>query len=140
MIELLRKLAHLLVVIVGWVGFVWLWLLVAARPWDSQGLTWLIVGSLILMPLLTGAWVLHNRSLYRRKGERQAVATADMGYAHDWHGRSVQADWAALRRSRSVLIEVEGEHKRYHGSLIDKPARSPMPAHRPAVAQDSLLK
>lgn len=139
-IELLRKLVHLLVVVIGWVGFVWLWLLVAARPWDSQGLIWLIVGSLVLVPLLTGAWVLHNRSLYRRKGERQGVATADMRYAHDWHGRSVRADWAALRRSRAVLIEVEGTHKRYHGSFIDKPIHSPMPARRPAVAQDSLLK
>lgn len=141
-IEILKPLAHLLVVVIGWVGFVWLWLLVAARPWDSQGLTWLILGSLLLMPLITGAWVLHNRSLHRRKGDRQAVATADMSYAQDWHGREVQADWATLRRSRRVIIEVEGEHKRYRGGLADEPrpkamARAHPGGPRPTVTQDS---
>jgi len=114
----LKRLGHLLVVVIGWIGFVWLWLLVAKRPWESQGLMWLIFGSLFAAPLLTGAWVLHNRSLHRRKGERQAVATADMSYAQDWHGRSVLADWAALRQSRLVLISIEGERKLYHGSRL----------------------
>ncbi len=123
----MRKLAHLLVVALGWIAFAWMWLLVAARPWDSRGLVWLILGSLLLMPLLTGAWVLHNRSLHRRKGERQSVARADMGYAQDWHGRQVQADWSALRRSRVVMISVEGERKLYHGGLSDDAPTAPQP-------------
>ena len=126
---LLLKLAHLMGVVVGWVGFVWLWLLVAARPWDSQGLVWLILGSLLVAPLLTGAWVLHNRSLHRRKGERQAVAAADMGYSRDWHGRTVQADWDTLRHSRLVLVRVDGERKIFEGSLIagSEPAAAALP-------------
>lgn len=142
--ELLRKLAHLLVVVIGWVGFVWLWMLVAARPWDSQGLTWLILGSLVLMPLLTGAWVLHNRSIHRRKGDRQAVAPVSMAYAHDWHGRTVQADWDVLRRSRYVTVEVKGDHKRYLGGHSEEPGLQALaPARtsgsRHAVMQDSPL-
>jgi hypothetical protein len=143
--ELARNLAHLLVVVVGWVGFVWLWLLVAARPWDSQGLTWLILGSLVLMPLLTGAWVLHNRSIHRRKGDRQAVSPVDMGYAHDWHGRAVQADWDVLRRSRSVIVEVKGDHKHYlvghteePGLQVLAPARTSGSRH--VAMQDSPLE
>lgn len=141
----LQKLAHLLVVVIGWVGFVWLWWLVAARPWESQGLIWLILGSLLVVPLITAAWVLHNRSLHRRKGDRQAVAPVSMDYAHDWHGRTVQADWAALRRSRAAIIEVDGAHKRYLGSHIDEPWREPLPAARPggsrhAVTQNSPLE
>ena len=111
--HLLRKLLHLLVVVLGWVGFVWLWWLVAARPWESQRLVWLILGSLILAPLITGLWVLHNRALYKRKGERQAVAAADASYAHDWHGRTVQADWPSLQSARRIVVSVDGEHKRY---------------------------
>ena len=111
--RLLRKLLHLLVVVLGWVGFVWLWWLVAARPWESQRLVWLILGSLILAPLITGLWVLHNRALYKRKGERQAVAAADASYAHDWHGRTVQADWPSLQGARRIVVSVDGEHKRY---------------------------
>lgn len=136
----LRKLAHLLLVVLGWVGFVWMWTLVASRPWDSRGLVWLIVGALIVMPLLTGAWVWHNRALARRKGERRSVAAVDMSYAQDWHGRRVHADWAALRASRLVLIQVEGEDKRYHGLRAD-PARSADPAPtRPGALHDAPIK
>lgn len=136
----LRKLAHLLLVVFGWVGFVWMWTLVAARPWDSRGLVWLIVGALIVMPLLTGAWVWHNRALARRKGERRSVAAVDMSYAQDWHGRRVHADWAALRASRLVLIQVEGQDKRYHGLRAD-PARSADPAPtRPGALHDAPIE
>lgn len=141
----LRKLAHLLMVVLGWVGFAWMWSLVAARPWESQRLVWLIIGSLVLLPLITGAWVWHNRSLSRRKGERLANIKADMSYARDWHGRTVQADWAALRRSRVVLVEVDGAHKRFVDSPIDaaqNDAMPPMPpdANRAAAAQTVAMK
>lgn len=112
----IRKLIHLLVVVFGWIGFVWLWLLVAARPWESRGLVWLILGSLVIAPLVTGAWVLHNRSLYRRKGERQAVAAADTRYTRDWHGREVQADWRKLREARLVVIGIDGDRKLYRSA------------------------
>lgn len=142
-----RKLAHLLLIVIGWVGFVWMWTLVASRPWESRGLMWLIVGALIVMPLLTGAWVWHNRALARRKGERRGLPAVDMTYAHDWHGRQVQADWTALRASRLVLIQVESDHKRYHGGLADtarsadaapEPAPAALPATLPAVTQGRL--
>lgn len=138
----LRKLAHLLLVVLGWVGFVWMWTLVASRPWDSRSLVWLIVGSLVVMPLLTGAWVLHNRALARRKGERRSVASVDMSYAHDWHGRQVHADFPALRASRLVLVQVEGKHKRYHGLRADSPRAAPSaPAPtRPGALHDVPIK
>ncbi|HMO44826.1 MAG TPA: hypothetical protein PKB14_02200 [Rubrivivax sp.] len=131
----MRKLAHLLVLALGWIGFVWMWLLVAARPWDSRVLVRLILGSLLLVPLLTGAWVLHNRSLHRRKGERRSVARADMSYAQDWHGRQVQADWSALHHSRVVLISVEGGRKLYRGgSSGNTPAAmQPLPSRAAAA-------
>ncbi|HPO19045.1 MAG TPA: hypothetical protein PLO07_07610 [Rubrivivax sp.] len=138
----LRKVAHLLLVVFGWAGFVWMWSLVASRPWDSRGLVWLIVGSLVVMPLLTGAWVLHNRALARRKGERRSVASVDMGYEHDWHGRRVHADFGALRASRLVLIQVEGEDKRYHGLRADAPraaGAAPAPT-RPGALHDAPMK
>lgn len=140
--DLPRRLAHLLLVAVGWVGFVWMWSLVAARPWESQRLVWLIAGSLLVAPLFTAAWVLHNRSIHRRKGERRAVAAADTRYTHDWHGRSVHADWAALRRSRVVLVEVVDGRKRYQGDRVPpppQPAAMPPPLRQP-VAEHLAMK
>jgi hypothetical protein len=111
-----RALAHGLLVVVGWVGFVWLWALVARRPWESAPLVWLTGGSLLAAPLLTALWVRHNRSIHRRKGERRSVANVDTGYARDWHGRPVRANWEMLARSRYVTIEVVDGHKLYRGA------------------------
>jgi hypothetical protein len=137
-LEPLNRLLHLLVVVLGWVGFAWMWVLVSARPWESDRLLWLIAGSLLIVPLLTGAWVVHNRSIHRRKGERRAVTDVALNYAHDWHGRAVQADWASLQRSRVVLVSVEGERKIFCGSRIDAPEHRTPPAAarraRPAAA------
>jgi hypothetical protein len=104
---------HALIVGGGWAGFAWMWWLVAAQPWDVQRLVWLIAGSVVLLPLATAAWVRHNREIFRRKGERRSVADVDPGYARDWHGRAVMADWAALATARHVLVTVDGACKRY---------------------------
>ena len=129
--DVLRKLIQFLVVVLGWVGFVWLWVLAAARPWESERLVWLIVGSFLVLPLVTGAWVLHNRALYKRKGERRAVAVAEMIYTHDWHGREVQADWLRLKRNRLVHISADGGRKVYRPDTPDEDesAVAPPAAH-----------
>ncbi len=111
-------LGHALLLVIGWVGFVWLWLLVARRPWESHGLVLLIAGSAIVAPLLTALWVWHNRRLYRRKGERRAVAFAPTDYPHDWHGRPVHADWAALASSPVVMIEVDAAGRKLYRAHI----------------------
>lgn len=115
------KLAHVVVVALGWAGFVWMWLLVGRQPWESARLYWLIAGSIVVLPLVTGAWVWHNRALYRRKGERRAVARAEAAYAYDWHGRSVDADWQDLKHSRYVTVSVSGRRKLYRNAAPAMP-------------------
>lgn len=104
-----KELLRILIVVLGWIGFVWMWVLVGRRPWDTSGLVWLIVGTLIIAPLLTLAWVLHNRAIFRRKGERKLLVAADCSYRSDWHGRSVSADWAQLQRSRFVTVDLDAD-------------------------------
>lgn len=113
-----REILQVLIVALGWIGFVWLWVLVGRQPWDSSSLVWLILGSLIVLPVVTLVWVMHNRALFKRKGERRGVAPADLGYRHDWNGRRVDADWAALRASSMVSIDVAGPVKTYRDTAI----------------------
>lgn len=128
----LREFSRLLLVALGWVGFVWMWVLVARRPWESDRLVWLVLGSLLILPLLTFAWIRHNRSLYRRKGERRAVTRASPAYDHDWHGRVVEADWAALLRARCIDISVHGNRKLYRDT--SPPRTGPPEDHAPPAA------
>jgi hypothetical protein len=122
---------HAAIVVGGWAGFGWMWWLVAGQPWDVQRLVWLIAGSIVVLPLATAAWVRHNRAIHQRKGERRSVASADLGYARDWHGRAVQADWPALAAARHVLVAVDGDLKRY---VDARPARPPRPRPSPPAA------
>jgi hypothetical protein len=116
-----REILQVLIVASGWIGFVWLWVLVGRQPWDSSRLLWLIAGSFVVLPLVTLAWVIHNRAIFRRKGERLGVPEADFSYRNDWHGRRVDADWATLRASRYITIGVEGDVKAYRATGIDFP-------------------
>lgn len=122
-----EELLRILVVIGGWIGFVWMWLLVGRQPWDSGRLVWLILGTLIVVPLLTFAWVLHNRAIFRRKGERRGASASDFSYATDWHGRTVSADWAQLQRSRFVTVGVNGSVKSYRCGSMDIARSLPAP-------------
>jgi hypothetical protein len=121
-ISLWRRLGQALVVALGWIGFVWMWILVAQRPWEVRNLVWLIGASLVLLPLVTFYWVWHNRAIYRRKGPRRGVASVDESYVRDWNGRHVQADWPVLRHARSVTVQLQGEAKQY--ALGAAPARA----------------
>lgn len=121
----LRTLIHLVVVAGGWVGFVWMWIVVARQPWDSVRLVWLIVGSFVIAPVLTAAWVAHNRAIHRRKGERRAVAVADTRYRRDWRRRVVKADWAAMAVSPVVTIDIDEDGcKRYLGVASSRASRA----------------
>lgn len=97
---------------------VW-WLVWRHFPAQTDPVTdllWLGVFSL-LTTLITALWVLHNISLYRRKGPRRSVPSAFWDYSHDVAGRPVDADFDALRTAQVVTIELDGapghERKRY---------------------------
>ncbi len=112
-----QRLIHLLFVVLGWVGFVWLWWKVTTRPWDSADLMILIVGSLIALPAVTLIWVVHNLALHRRKGPRSHVPIRRFVYDKDWNGREVDANWLELSGARIVVIDVDDKGKRYRAGV-----------------------
>ena len=108
-----QPLAHAIGVVGGWALFAWAWHDVASKPWDTESLWLLIVGSLLAAPAITAAWVLHNLAIYRRKGPRRGVPAVDARYDRDFNGREVKADWQALSSARFVVVELHGAEKRY---------------------------
>jgi hypothetical protein len=108
---------HLLMLALGWGLFVLGWWRVATRPWQSDDLRLLFIGSLLVFPVLTVAWVLHNVGIHRRKGPRKAVPAVREQYDTDFLGRTVKADWPALQQARAVTITVEGDTKHFQVGL-----------------------
>ena len=106
-------LLHTLAVAAGWLLFAFCWWLVLQQPRDGSALRNLIIGALVVMPTLTVAWVVHNVGIHRRKGPRLAGAPVPLVYDIDFNGRRIEADWAVLQQTRSVIIERLGEVKRY---------------------------
>ena len=113
-----QRLLHLIALAVGWGLFFWGWYDVLGQNWDTTALIWLIVGSVVLMPAMTFAWVLHNVGIHRRKGPRTGLRKVDEAYRHDWNGREIAADFAALARANVVVIDVEGKRKVYRAGGV----------------------
>jgi len=128
-----QRLLHVVALAVGWGLFVWGWHDVLGQQWNTTALIWLIAGSLVLLPAMTIAWVLHNVGIHRRKGPRTGLRKVDESYRHDWNGREVSADFAALARASVVVIDVEGKRKVYRAGGI-------LPAVPWTVTQTPLLR
>ena len=102
-----------LLVVAGWGLFVWLWSLVIDQPYDARALRMLVAGCLVVVPVATLAWVLHNVGIHRRKGPRRNVLNIGSNYRVDFKGRRIIADWKLLDRARHVEIGVAGDLKFY---------------------------
>jgi hypothetical protein len=113
-----RRLLHLAALAVGWGLFFWAWNDVLGQHWETEFLMWLVAGSVVILPLVTTAWILHNVKIFRRKGPRMASRKVEETYLHDWNGREISADFAALARAAVVVIDVEGKRKVYRGGGV----------------------
>jgi len=108
-----ERVLHLVALAVGWTLFVWGWYDVSNQPWDTTALKWLVGGSLVVLPLFTVAWIVHNVGIHRRKGPRTHLREVDDSYRHDWNGREISADLATVRGAPIVVIRIEGGRKIY---------------------------
>jgi hypothetical protein len=106
---------HAIVVASGWGifgGFWWLVLLQKSHQLFTQ-IAWLLAGALILLPVVTLYWVMHNRGIYARKGPRRQVQVVETPYAQDWAGRPVRAQFGQLRLAQRITVDSIGEEKHF---------------------------
>ena len=109
-----HTLSHVLLVLLGWFIFGWFWwkVLFKQSPHPAD-ITLLVLASLVIVPLITLYWVLHNRGIYSRKGPRQEVRSIVEIYDQDWAGRPVKARFEELRQSRLVIINSSSGEKHF---------------------------
>lgn len=108
---------HIVLVVFGWVLFGGFWWLVLQQGSNSlSSIVWLISAALVLLPVITLYWVLHNRGIYDRKGPRRQVQVIEKTYAQDWAGRPVRADFGKLRQTRLITIDSTADEKRFLAS------------------------
>lgn len=113
--EVSSRLVHDLVALVGWMVLAALWWRVVTVT-DLGLLRTLVVvvaGSFAVNALVSTLWVRHNQRIFRRKGARTGAPTAPLVYDRDWTGRPVTADWNVVRAASLVVVDVDGEHKRF---------------------------
>lgn len=115
-----QRVAHILVLSLGWLLFFGGWLMVARNPAAQLGapkLATLIIGSVLAFPLITLLWVRHNVGIYVRKGPRRTSANPALDYKQDWHGLPVTGDWPALQAAPHVIVGIR------EGTKYFEPAR-----------------
>lgn len=105
---------HAILVIVGWCLFGGFWYAVLLQKSHSlSNIVWLLASALILLPVITLYWVLHNRGIHSRKGPRQQVQVVEASYEQDWAGRPVHANFDQIKLAYLVTIESTAEQKRF---------------------------
>lgn len=97
---------------VSWLAFAFAWWFVLQR--DPR--TWVVelvvpVVSLLVVTVLTLAWVRHNLGIYERKGPRRGVPGTGAPYTHDSLGRVLVLP--SLDTARVVRVDVQSGTKRY---------------------------
>lgn len=110
-----RRVAHLLLIAIGWALFALFWFAIfyrntggeALRTFGMLGLAFLGIGFVNLV------WVWFNVGIYRRKGSRIEVPEAHFRYRHDALGRAIAApEWDAIRAGSVVDVTIEEAQRR----------------------------
>ena len=94
-----------------------------------------MVVSVLLLPILVYLWILHNLRVARRwrarRGERQ---DPHEDFHEDFLGRSLAGtDLHTLQGARELVIELQGEHKRYRAADSDAADGRPGPGAEEAT-------
>jgi len=122
---MIRRIAHILFAGASWILFVDYWILVLGQP-VSSGLRvalGFIVISLVLVPLLVYLWILHNLRVSRQKRRRRSRRDPGEDFREDFLGRSLAgSDLRSLQAAQELVVELDGERKRYRAAGRDAAA------------------
>ena len=116
-----RRLLHTFIALAGWVLFAYWWTVVFERVSRSEiRFTILFVLlALVVCVAVTGLWVLHNVTIFRRKGPRKARREVALDYSHDPLGRQVtfESSPEALKSAAAVRIRVDASGKSFRPAV-----------------------
>lgn len=106
--------SHVFLVAFGWLLFGGFWWAVLQQETNSlSNIVWLLAGTLVLLPVITLYWVLHNRGIYDRKGPRRQVQVVESPYEQDWAGRPVHAEFERLKQAPLITIRSTPDAKHF---------------------------
>ena len=113
---------HLLLAVAGWVLFVYWWLIVFRRvtPTEIRFTLIFLAAAAAIIVLVTAFWVVHNKSLFRKRNARVRPIEASGAVKHDAIGRRVRFAESRDTLADSALVRVQmeaGEKVYYHGLL-----------------------
>ena len=116
-----RQLLHTLIALLGWAVFGYWWTVVFARVSGSEVRFTVIfvLISLVLSIAITGLWVFHNLSIFRRKGPRTGVREAVLDYSRDPLGRPVtfESTLELLQQAPAVRVRVDATGKSFRPAM-----------------------
>jgi hypothetical protein len=120
---LIRRALHILFAAGSWILFVSYWILVLGQPMSSglRVALGFVAVTLVLVPLIIYLWILHNLGLARRwRYRRHGRQDPGEDFREDFLGRSLAGgDLHSLQAARELVIDVDGERKRYRAAAQD---------------------
>jgi hypothetical protein len=106
--------------VAGWTLFFYWWAIVLREvdPEQIRFTAFFVSIALVVIVGVTVAWVVHNLSIFRRRGARSHVRAVVEDVSEDTLGRPLRfdSDREALRAAPTVRVVVEGDRKVYRAS------------------------
>ena len=116
-----RRVLHTLIALAGWALFAYWWTVVFARVGASEVRFTVIfvLISFVCSIVITSLWVLHNLSIFRRKGPRTGVREVALDYSHDPLGRPVtfESTPEALQNAAAIRVRIDADGKSFRPAM-----------------------
>ncbi len=119
-------LAQTMLVVAGWVVFLWAWVSVVRHTAPVTMLSTLgFLGACALLnEAITLGWIRHNVRIFARKGPRKAVFAPEYAFEKDFLERELVAEWSELWGEGTILVAFDEARKTYVPYLGDPTAEN----------------
>lgn len=106
---------HIMVNAIGWVffGYFFYYGIIYGKPQTLQFISSLFILFMIVVPLLSFAWILYNINIFKLKGARKEMPEVTETYDKDFLGTPVIADWEKLKKAKKIVITIDENGKHY---------------------------
>lgn len=142
----IRALVQLVLVVVGWILFLWAWVSVMrfTAPETVAVTTILLAAFAVGIEVINLLWIRHNVNIYKRKGPRKSVPRVRYEFRRDFLGRRQAADWQSLQGEALIVVSFDDEQKTFasggtllrQGPAAEKLASHPRPSVVPAPSEE----
>ena len=119
-----RRIFQVLIALLSWITFavLWMWQIGDYKPSNLELYPAFIGAALVIMLGIGRGWIQWNRSIYRRRHNRNSPVVREVDFSHDAIGRPVHCHADLRYAAGQLIVSVDDD-----GAKVYRPGRRPRP-------------